>query len=200
MIQISQIETENNVNNLLKQNNNDKKEGSSSKFRFNKEKNTVSMIDIINSDMKNSLRHKNSKSSSISKKSHSSKKNVETEKKVSNEKKSSVLSKIINLTAEKNKDNFNKSPVFQNAIPNIFNIEQYKFELNRKENKKKKKNGNINGDFIKKNKTVIFWEKEKFEVLRKRFKEAKEKILKKTETDFETIKNNVISHENDKVL
>jgi hypothetical protein len=36
--------------------------------------------------------------------------------------------------------------------------------------------------------------------LRVRFKEAKEKILKKTENDFETIKNNVLSHEKEKVL
>ncbi len=78
------------------------------------------MIDVINNDMKNALKPLNSKKSSESKKSGSFKKNKESDKKIESENKSSGVIKMIQMTAEKNKDLFQTPPGMQTPIPNIF--------------------------------------------------------------------------------
>lgn len=60
------------------------------------------------------------------------------------------------------------------------------------------KGGNTN--MAKKTKSRVFWEKDKIQLFRARFKFAKDKILKKTEEDFRQIKENVNNKETDKVL
>jgi hypothetical protein len=78
------------------------------------------MIDVINNDMKNALKPLNSKKSSESKKSGSLKKNKESDKKIETENKSSGVMKLIQMTAEKNKDLFQSPIGIEPPIPSIF--------------------------------------------------------------------------------
>jgi hypothetical protein len=57
-----------------------------------------------------------------------------------------------------------------------------------------------NMKFAQKTKSRVFWEKDKIQLFRAKFKMAKDKILRKTDEDFRLLKENVNNKETDKVL